>query len=181
MLGALFYWLFVAFLFAFPFFWLRAAKSYSWDNVISELLPRPQGWKKELVGTLKLFFLMLGMFILLNVALNLLGINDLSKVDSAIGEEIAGGLLPFLFSMAIIVLVEEIFFRSFLVNRIGAFPSTLIFTSAHIGYGSIAELVGVFFLGFLIAYWFRKNNSIIQTYFAHLIYNLLAVLLYLMI
>ncbi|MDD3084112.1 MAG: CPBP family glutamic-type intramembrane protease, partial [Candidatus ainarchaeum sp.] len=79
------------------------------------------------------------------------------------------------------VFAEEFFFRAFLVKKIGILFSTIIFTFFHLGYESLTQTIGVFFLGLILAYWFKKNNSIIQNYFGHLIYNLIAIILYVII
>lgn len=168
-------------LLVFPFFWLRAVKSYSWEKTISELLPKPKNLKKEIIGSITLCALLLIAFIILSIILTLVGLNDLEKVGAVIGAQTQEGILLLVGTLIIVLFIEELFFRAFLVNRVGIIVSTLIFTIAHLSYGSIAELIGVFVLGLIIAYWFKKNNSITQVYFAHLLYDLVAIALYLMI
>ena len=178
---AMLYWVIMFVLVVFPFFWLRAVKSYSWEKTINELLPKPKNLKKEIIGSITLCALLLVTFIFLSLTLTLVGLNDLEKVGAAIGAQTQEGVLLLIGTLVIVLFIEELFFRAFLVNRVGLIISTLIFTVAHIGYGSIAELIGVFILGLIIAYWFKKNNSIIQVYLAHLLYDLVAIALYLMI
>jgi len=173
------YWLLMFFLIIFPLFWLRAIKGYSWKKTISDLLPEPKGWKKELTGSMKLLTLLLVAFVLLSVILTLLNLNDLDKVGDVIKGDLQSGILLYITLLVVIMFVEEFFFRAFLVKRTGVIISTIIFSIAHIGYGSIAEIIGVLVLGFIIAYWYKKNNSIIQTYTGHLMYNLIAIVLYL--
>jgi membrane protease YdiL (CAAX protease family) len=73
--------------------------------------------------------------------------------------------------------LEEWFFRSFLVSRVGVFISSFIFALAHIGYGSIIELIGAFTLGFLLSKIYSINKNIFCTYIPHFIYNSLVLLL----
>jgi membrane protease YdiL (CAAX protease family) len=170
-----------------PINWITVFKEKNLKEALIELLPKSQGLKKEALGSVALFgALFLGFMILLmsfSIIETSTGIelNDLEKVDEIIGAEIALNLSLFLVSVIILVFIEEFFFRSFLVPRLGLIISTLIFTFFHYGYGSIAELIGVFILGLILAYWFKKRNSLIQNYFGHLFYNLLAIVFYILI
>jgi len=173
------YWLIMSLFLAFPFFWLRAAKEFSWEKAISELFPKPKGWKKEIIGSISLLAILLVVFVALSALLSLIGINDLENVDVALAEEVQSGVLPFLGLLVVVLFIEEFFFRAFLVPRTGIIISTIIFAIMHIGYGSIAEIIGVLVLGGIIAYWYKKNNSLIQVYFAHLFYDFVVVFLFL--
>jgi membrane protease YdiL (CAAX protease family) len=179
MLEDLLFWFLVAFFFIFPFFWLRTAKEYSWEKILQELFPKFLGWRKEIIGSTALFAALFTAFIILSNLLIFFGINDLEKVNQSIDSQLADNATIFLTTLIIILFAEEFFFRAFLIKRIGVIFSTLIFTLLHIGYGSISELIGVFFLGLILAYWYKKNNSLIQNYSAHLIYDLIAIMLYL--
>ncbi len=166
----------------FPFFWLRVAKDWHWDKVITNLFPKPVGFKKETIGTLKLFAFLFVAFIIVSAIITALGLNDLGKVGTVIGNQTkADALIFFIGSLFVILFIEEFFFRAFLQKRIGIILSTVIYTLLHLGYGSIAEVIGVFFLGLVLAYWYKKHNSLIQNYFGHLIYDLVAVAIYVLI
>lgn len=169
------------FLLVFPFFWLRVIKSWSWEKIKLEMFSKFKGWKKELTGSITLLILMLVAYFVLVGLLSLIGLNDLEKVSQIVNGEILNGLGLFILTVIIIVFIEEIFFRAFLVKRTGIIIATIIFTLAHIGYNSIAELVGVFVLGLILAYWYKKTNSLTQVYIAHLIYNLFAIAMYIMV
>jgi membrane protease YdiL (CAAX protease family) len=167
-----------------PLFYYRVIKERSWDFTLKELFPYNKNLKKEILGGIKLFFVLLIGFIIISLSITTAeiitgeNINDLEKVDEYLDEEITNSILFFLITMSIVVFVEEYFFRSFLIKRIGFFTSTAVFTFFHIGYGSIAQIIGVFFLGLILAYWFEKHKSIIQNYLGHMFYNLLAIFLY---
>jgi membrane protease YdiL (CAAX protease family) len=163
-----------------PLFWLRIVKKLNWKKIKAELIPYSKDVKKELIGSLKLFFALLIAFILLSSALTILGLNDLDKVNDVISMNMENAVL-FVIVMIFLVFIEEFFFRGFLVNRIGIIPSSIFFGIAHVGYFSIAEIIGAFSLGLILAYWFKQNKSIIQNYFGHLLYNLFAIALYLLV
>jgi len=178
------YWAIISSFVLIPIIHQRLIKRKSWKEVRQIILPSYQGHKKEIIGALTLFSALFLGFMLINFGLTAFdiatgtGVNDLEQVQQVVSEEIAQGLWYFILTLIIVVFVEELFFRAYLVPRIGMIPSTLIFTVAHTGYGSVAELIGVFFLGLLISYWFKRNHSIYQTYFGHLLYNFVALLFY---
>ena len=170
-----------------PINWVTYFKKKNLREALVELLPKPQTLKKEVLGSLALFgTLFIGFIIIANVIAIVdettgIPINDLEKVNNVVDAEMQFSLILFLVTIIVVVFIEEFFFRAFLVPRAGMIPATLIFTFFHYGYGSIAEIIGVFFLGLILAYWFKKKKSIIQNYFGHLFYNLLAIVFYILI
>ncbi len=174
-----FTYLLLALMIIFPFFWLRVIKKNTWKEVHEILFSKFLGVKKEAIGSLGLFVaLLIGFFLIIGLV-NILGVNDLEKVDQVIKSSIQSGAIIYFITLLPILFVEEFFFRAFLVSRIGVIPSTLLFTLAHLGYGSIAEIIGVFALGLILAYWFKKNKSLVQNYFGHVLYDLFAIVMYL--
>jgi len=170
-----------------PITWVVFKNEKTIKQALSELIPKHQGLKKEAIGSIALFgalflgFMLISMGLTFTESLTGTNINDLEKVEEIVDNEIAYNFTAFIISLIIIVFIEEFFFRSFLVPRIGMVLSTLIFTFFHYGYGSIAELIGVFILGLILAYWFKKKESIIQNYFGHLFYNIIAVIFYILL
>jgi uncharacterized protein len=169
-----------------PLFYYRV-RGVSWKVIKEELLIHNNNLKVELIGGIKLFsFLLIG-FIIIALTLSLfqgatgIEINDMDRVDEIISEEISTNLINFIFILAIGLFAEEFFFRAFLIKKVGPFISTIIFSIFHIGYGSIIQIIGVFFLGLILAYWFIKHKSIIQNYIGHVLYDILAILLYVLI
>ena len=167
-----------------PLFYLRVVKNQSWDSIRKELLGKYKGHWKEAKGALMLCGLLLLGFVAVMIAITAVeaasgaSINDLGNVQQVVKEEFASGIWVYLGTMAVVVFAEEFLFRAFLVPRIGIFPSTIIFSAFHFGYGSVAEIIGVFALGLILAWWYRKNRSIYQNYAGHMLYNLIAVALY---
>jgi len=164
-----------------PVFYLRAIKGMPYEKIKTELFGKFQGFKKEILGSIGLFLSLFIGFIIIVSIINLLGINDLALVESALNEAIAFSPIYFLITIIFLVFAEELFFRVFLIKRLGVIISTIIFTILHIGYGSVAELIGVFFLGLILAVWYDKFGSLIQNYSGHLLYNLLAISLIILI
>ncbi len=170
-----------------PFLYCRVLKEQTWKKTITELLPFNNNFKEEIIGGIKLFFLLLIGFILIILLITLtesqtgIKINDLEKVNDFINQEMNQFALGFIIILLVVLFIEELFFRAFLIKKIGIFASTIIFTIFHIGYGSIAQIIGVFFLGLILAYWFKKNKSIVQNYIGHVLYDLFAIALYFLI
>jgi membrane protease YdiL (CAAX protease family) len=162
-----------------PLFWLRVIKKYTWKQIRTELFPKYQGAKKEIIGSFALFSALFLGFILITGFVDLIGVNDLDKVSQSLTDSTSNGATEFVITLVIVLFLEEFFFRAFLLKRMGMVPSNLVFTLLHIGYGSTAELIGVFVLGMILAYWYKRNNSLLQNYLGHLLYDFFAILFYL--
>lgn len=131
-----------------------------------------KGFRNDAKTALKLIFTMFVASVIIGSMLYDAGLNDLSKVDLIIGQF---GLYSLLYLTIIRATAEEIFFRGFLVKRVGVIASTVFFAVLHVGYGSVAEVVGALYLGFILAYVFSKNKSIIPNIFAHVLFNIFSV------
>ncbi|MDO8538647.1 MAG: CPBP family intramembrane metalloprotease [archaeon] len=110
--------------------------------------------------------------LIIAIVLSLIGLNDLVKVDEVIQEILTLSPILIIYLLVVRVLAEEVFFRGFLVNKIGIIPSSIVFGLAHVGYGSIAQVIGAGLLGLVLAYTFKKNQNLIPNIVAHSIYNL---------
>ena len=89
--------------------------------------------------------------------------------------------MPFWFLLFVVLIGpvnEELFFRGFLVKRIGIIPSALLFAILHAGYGSTfgIDIIAAFIFGLIAGYIFKKTDSIYPTLIAHSLVNLIAVL-----
>lgn len=96
------------------------------------------------------------------------GINDQEKVAEKIG-----GLPLYILAFAVILapLSEELFFRGLLVPRLGILGSSALFSLSHITYGSVVEVAGVFLVGIILGYVFRRSGSIAPCILSHMLYN----------
>ena len=131
-----------------------------------------KGFKNDAKTTLKLIFTMFVASMIISVMLYTAGLNDLAKVDLVIAQF---GIYSLLYLTIVRATAEEIFFRGFLVKQVGVIASTVFFAVLHLGYGSITEVIGALYLGFILAYVFSKNKSIFPNIFAHVFFNILSV------
>ncbi len=148
-------------------------------------------WKKDLATTLKslnfpgdivknLIYSAIGLgaffisMVLLGIVAYFLGINDQQNIFDLVQD------LPFIllvFAVLAAPISEELFFRAFLVSRIGVIPSSIIFGIAHFSYGSVIEILGTFVLGLILAVLYQKSRSITPVLITHMAYNLLAIII----
>ncbi len=100
-----------------------------------------------------------------------------TPIPSTNTQIILGGMpITFLlFSAFIAPINEEIFFRAFLVPRIGIILSAIIFMLFHLGYGSVTELGGVVLYGLAAGYLYKRKGSLYSTILGHMLVNVLAV------
>ena len=131
----------------------------------------------DLKRTIFLFLALLFASAALSIFFLAIGITDLQKVSVEISNLQQNTPLLLGYLLIVRVAVEEFFFRGFLTKKIGALYSSIAFAILHVGYGSIAEIAGAFVLGFILAKAFEKNKTLLPNIFAHMLYNLSALLL----
>ncbi len=129
--------------------------------------------KKRVAYGFLIFFFLLAAAFAANIMVYFTGFGDQLKVQQVVT---ALPLYIILLTFTLGPFSEELFFRALLVPRIGVPLSTILFMSTHIAYGSISELAGAFFLGFVLAnaYYFLKDP--LPCIIAHGLFNLLAVI-----
>ncbi len=86
-----------------------------------------------------------------------------------------------LFGIFVAPINEEIFFRGFLVPRIGILLSAPIFAIFHIGYLSITEFAAALIFGLLAGYVFKKSSSLYSTIIGHAAVNALTIIAFLLL
>jgi hypothetical protein len=123
-----------------------------------------------------------GFIIFVEIALAVYSIVTNTQIPSTNTQLVLAGMpLSFLlFSAFIAPINEEIFFRGFLVPRVGIILSAIIFSIFHLGYGSVTEFGGVVLYGLAAGYLYKKKGSLYSTILAHVIVNLLAISQYIM-
>ncbi len=165
--------------FMFPttvFTWL-SLKGKSSMQIAAELgLSRDKFTKRALFAGIKLFFAILILEIALTVVTAFTGVQLPTNVETLLDGMPTWFLL---FGIFISPLNEEIFFRGFMVPRIGVIPSALIFAAFHVGYNSIAEFAGAVIFGLLAGYVFKKTGSLYATTLGHLLINMLTIVQFL--
>ncbi len=108
----------------------------------------------------------------LSWALDALQVNDLEKVGSQVRGVREKNPLFLYYLLSVRVVAEEVFFRGFLVRKWGIGASSVAFALAHAFYGSLAEVLGAFVLGVLLAKAYTSYRNLLPNIFAHLAYNL---------
>jgi membrane protease YdiL (CAAX protease family) len=81
---------------------------------------------------------------------------------------------PLWVKIAIVVsamVVEELFFRSFLQTRVGPVASTLMFTAAHGVYGQPLMLVGILVISTVLSIAFAKYRNVLPCIVAHGVFD----------
>lgn len=130
---------------------------------------------EDIKATILLFLAFILLSMLLSAVFSVLGVNDLWKMDSVI----IGVKNQHIYIAAYLILVgafsEEVFFRGFLVRKMGIWAPAALFALVHVPYGSLAEVLGAFALGALGGAAYRANKNIIPNIFAHIGYNLVAI------
>jgi membrane protease YdiL (CAAX protease family) len=69
------------------------------------------------------------------------------------------------------MVVEELFFRSFLQPRVGAVAATLMFTAAHGAYGQPLMLVGILVISTVLSVTFARSRSVLPCIAAHGVFD----------
>jgi membrane protease YdiL (CAAX protease family) len=151
---------------------LSIAIYFLWDGR-SKLITGCGSMKKRVAYGFLIFFILLGAAVAANVLIYFTGLGDQIKVQQVVS---ALPLYIILLTFTIGPFSEELFFRALLVPKIGVPLSTILFMLTHIAYGSISELAGAFFLGFVLAnaYYYLKDP--LPVIIAHGLFNLLAVI-----
>ena len=144
----------------------------NWQKTMKKLGIPGDTWQniKYLIGGL---FAIIAAVILLNVIFYFAGIEQEDNVAEALKQ-----LPPYiiLFGIVFAPISEELFFRGFLVDKIGIFFSSTVFALSHFAYGSIAEIIGAFTIGLILAYIYKKSQSILPVIGIHFLFNLLSVI-----
>lgn len=167
------------FLFLIPLFFIFLNKpSISFKELLHLQGLRKISFKKLINSIFLILFLLFFFAYLLNFVSYIFNISDLELVSNNI---ITYSILEILYLFVIRVFVEEWFFRSFLVPRLGVFFSSLLFALAHFGYGSIIEVFGAFALGFLLSKIYSLNKNILPNFISHMIYNFIVYLLLILV
>ena len=158
-----------AFLMGFPILYIKRKKL----GLKKEFSLNFFGIKELTFKTIELLFFLIIFSMIIALLLTIVSLNDTAKVEQKISST-GPLLLGYLFIVR--VTAEEWFFRGFLVKQIGILGSSIAFAAVHAFYFSIAEVIGAFFLGLLLAYYFKKNNSLYPNIIAHISYNVITLI-----
>jgi len=113
----------------------------------------------------------------ISIIASLIQFNDLNKVNETVKTIIEVSPFLMVYYLVVRVFAEEVFFRGFLVKKIGIFGSSVIFGLAHFAYGSVIEVIGAFAAGLFLAYYFKKNDNLIPVILGHMAFNAIGLIL----
>ncbi|MDE1869565.1 MAG: CPBP family intramembrane metalloprotease [Candidatus Micrarchaeota archaeon] len=113
--------------------------------------------------------------LMVNLISTITGVTINTNVDLLLS---SAPLWFFIFTSVIAPINEEIFFRGFLVPRLGIVVSAVIFGLMHASYNSSfgIEIIAAIIFGLVAGYVFKKTNSLYPSIVAHILLNTLAVL-----
>ncbi len=129
------------------------------------------GAKDTLIKSFILFSFILFVGIIISLIAGMVAQKDLLPVEETIQHITQTQPLFLIYLFIVRIVSEEIFFRGFLVPKIGALGSSALFGLLHFAYGSIFEVIGAFVLGLILAYGFKKFKTLYPNIIAHFAYN----------
>lgn len=149
-------------------------KGKTLSQVIKSLgLSRDKLNLKALFTGVKLFFVIFA----LEIITTLISIYTNIQLPTNVGMVLGTAPIYFLvFAVVLAPLNEEIFFRAFLVPRLGIVISALIFAVLHSGYSSVSEFGAALIFGLAAGYYYKKYGSLYATILAHVTVNFLAIM-----
>lgn len=154
---------------SFPFVWDIEIQHKSLERTFDYL-----GIKKDslllnaFLGVAATLFLWICVVIEALIVVFVLHLEGLDKVSMFVS---GLPLYVLIFSFTIGPIAEEIFFRGFLVSRVGIFFSTLLFALAHYSYASYTEFFAAFTAGLIFAVLYKSRKSIVPSVLAHMAFN----------
>lgn len=139
-------------------------------------------------GKLTLRNIMIGMLVfvilfLMEILLGLYSTITGTQINTNVSTLLGGAPLWFLVFAAVVAPInEEIFFRGFLVPRVGIVLAALLFAIPHLSYNSThfvfwflqVEAIAAFIFGLLAGYVFKGTESLYPTIVAHILFNSLS-------
>jgi hypothetical protein len=132
----------------------------------------PGDLKKNLLFFIGGMAVILATLIVVALALDYAHLNDQANI-TAVADDLPFSVL--LLAVFLAPFSEELFFRGLLSSRFGVVLSAIAFAVVHVAYGSVTEIVGVFFIGLILALVFRKSGSILPCIAIHMVYNAMSI------
>lgn len=129
--------------------------------------------QKEILISLGYLLILISISMIVGMVFYQLGMHeDLQKAPNLLKE------LPILEVLTVLLIgsfTEEIFFRGYLQEKTNIWVSTFIFGFFHVIYGSLAEIIGAFFLGLALGHEYRKTKGVFSPILTHVTYNLIVI------
>ncbi len=127
---------------------------------------------------------LLGIYLFIILLVLEIGVGVISQITNTQINTNVSGLFAsapiwfYLFLAIVGPIDEEVFFRGFLVPRLGILISALLFGILHAGYDSSfgIEIIAAFIFGLLAGYVFKRTKSLYPSIIAHVLVNSLTLL-----
>jgi hypothetical protein len=156
----------------FPFYWLKL-EGKKYNSILKEYGLIVKDKLKIIISGILGLFLIIFIVGLIGSIFYFFGINDQANV-----KEVVKSLPWIAFPIAVLIapIAEEIFFRGFLLKKVGILISAVIFALLHFAYGSIVEITVAFVIALLLSYLFIKTKSLWPSIIAHGLFNLMSLI-----
>ncbi len=144
------------------------------SGALRELGLAPEGAARQLVvGLLVAAGFLAALVVLSSVLSRFIGIPDNPRAqDLANGLDVAGALVV----AAGAAVSEEVFFRGFLLPRVGLVAQALLFSLLHLSYVNVLEIVLTLALGFALGILRRRTGSLWGPIAAHFAFDFVELL-----
>jgi len=160
-------------LLVFPFLWSMEFRKASLGKTLNSLgIKRDNFWWNVAFGLLVTLFILYPIIFIEKIAIIHFGFDTAGEVAKMVKS------LPLYFAILTFIFTpfaEEIFFRGFLLDKIGILLSSLLFALAHYSYNSPAEFAVAFTAGFAFAIMRKRRGSLVPTIAAHALFNFITV------
>ena len=170
-----------------PFVWYILVNKYSIKEMLNHLNLRWERIDSAFLWGIVAAIVMLIVVFLIGIILYY-GAN-ISEENLSNIEELAGNLsvVSMFFVIFFQSISEEIFFRGFLLEKIGSvagdimaiFVTAILFGLAHISYGKVYPVVMPIIMGILLGFVVIKTKNLYSAITAHMIFNFSTFILYL--
>lgn len=108
----------------------------------------------------------------ISIVMRLAGVSDQQLVVDKISTL---PTLMLVFAAFFAPIAEEVFFRGFLLRKMGPWASSALFAVAHFAYGSSFEIISTFIIALLFCATVRVHRSLVPAVVAHLFVNALSI------
>lgn len=164
--------------------WLYFVNNLRLKDIMSYLKLTAKDLDTAFLWGFAVFMVILSIQIAIAMVLFILDVH----IENPVAEEIAGTLS--ITSMVFVSIVqstsEEIFFRGFLLEKIGEYSgygvaigaTAFLFGLAHMGYGQVYPILMPIVMGILLGYVVVKTKNLFSSITAHVTFNLVTFVVY---
>ncbi len=177
----------VVFLFVLvPFLWYRLVNKYSLKEIFRSIQLKKEQLDMSFLWGVITAIIALGFVLIIGVILSVSGVAD-ENASNIKDLELLFSLPTILILITFQPIAEEIFFRGFLLDKLqkplGKNPAiivtSILFGVAHISMGNVIPAIIISVVALVLGYMVVKTKSLMTGIIAHVIFNIISFLLYL--